>query len=62
MEIDKALNEIKRLLDEKQELLEALQGLIAHLGPDGYIPNAGALATAKARAAIAKATASQGVV
>lgn len=45
-----------RLIAAAPELLEALEGLLAHLGPDGYIPNAGGTATERARAAIAKAT------
>lgn len=44
-----------RLIAAAPELLEALQALLAPLGPSGYVLPAGAGATAMARRAIAKA-------
>lgn len=46
----------KRLDDAAPDLLKALQGLLAHLGPRGYIAGCGEPATNRARAAVAKAT------
>jgi hypothetical protein len=45
-----------RLIAAAPELLAALKSLTAHLGPDGYIPQAGEHATKQALAAIARAT------
>ena len=44
-----------KLIAAAPELLEALQALLAPLGPNGYVLPAGAGATAMARRAIAKA-------
>lgn len=44
-----------RLIAAAPELLEALEGLLRGLGPNGYVLPAGAPATVKARAVIAKA-------
>lgn len=44
-----------RLIESIHDLLEALKGLTAHLGPDGYLPGPGKPATDKALAAIARA-------
>jgi hypothetical protein len=45
----------KRLRDAAPDLLEALEGLLSGLGKGGYVLPAGAVKTARARAAIAKA-------
>ena len=45
-----------RLIAASKDLLEACKGMIAHLGPNGYIPGCGEPKTRAVREAIAKAT------
>ena len=55
---DARLEEVRmeKIRDAAPDLLAVCQEFISKLGPDGYYPTAGAPATARMRAAIAKAT------
>ena len=46
---------LRKLTEDREVLLAACKGMIAHLGPNGYIPSCGEPKTRAVREAIAKA-------